>query len=53
MVVYQPDFVLLPVNITGPWYSEKKLSGTRRSESGFKHKQEDCGLHYCWYSSFN
>ena len=25
MVVYQPAFVLLPVSITGPWYSEKDL----------------------------
>ena len=25
MVVYQPAFVLLPVSITGPWYSEKSL----------------------------
>jgi|UPI0000F4CE1B hypothetical protein len=25
MVVYQPVFVLLPVNITGPWYPEKSL----------------------------
>ena len=25
MVVYQPAFVLLPVNITGPWYSGKSL----------------------------
>ena len=25
MVVYQPAFVLLPVNITGPWYSERIL----------------------------
>jgi hypothetical protein len=23
-VVYQSGFVLSPVNITGPWYSEKK-----------------------------
>ena len=25
IVFYQPVFVLLPVNITGPWYSEKSL----------------------------
>lgn len=25
MVVYQPAFVLLPVSMTGPWYSEKSL----------------------------
>jgi hypothetical protein len=25
MVVYRPDFVLLPVSITGPWHSEKSL----------------------------
>lgn len=25
MVVYQPAFVLLPVSITRPWYSEKDL----------------------------
>ena len=25
MVVYQPAFVLLPVSITGHWYSEKGL----------------------------
>jgi hypothetical protein len=25
-VVYQPAFVLLPVNSIGPWYSEKKKS---------------------------
>jgi hypothetical protein len=25
MVAYQPAFVLLPMNITGPWYSEKTL----------------------------
>ena len=25
MVVYQPAFVLLPVSITGPWYSENRL----------------------------
>ena len=24
-VVYQPAFVLLPVSITGPWYSERSL----------------------------
>ena len=24
MVIYQPAFVLLPVSITRPWYSEKK-----------------------------
>jgi hypothetical protein len=47
VVVYHPVFVLLPVNITGSWYSEKKLSGTGRSKSGFKQKPEDTGLHYC------
>lgn len=25
MVVYQSAFVLLPMSITGPWYSEKSL----------------------------
>jgi hypothetical protein len=25
MVVYQPAFILLPVSMTGPWYSEKSL----------------------------
>ena len=24
MVAYQPAFALLPVSMTGPWYSEKK-----------------------------
>ena len=49
-------FVLLPVSITGPWYSKKKqqtnkqtkkkLADTGRSESGFTEKQEGSGLNY-------
>lgn len=53
MVVYQPAFVLLPVSMTGPWYSEKKLTNIGRSVSGFKQKQEGCGSDYCWYTSFD
>lgn len=25
VVLYQPAFVMIPVNITGPWYDEKSL----------------------------
>ena len=55
MLCYQPASVLLPVSITGPWYSEKKikLANTRRSELGFKQKQEDSELDYCCYRNLN
>ena len=34
MVVYQPAFVLLPVSITGPWYSERNLQVLEEEMAG-------------------
>jgi len=54
MVVYQPAFVLLPMSITGPWYSEKKKACKYwKRLIRLKQKQEGCGSDYCWYRNFN
>lgn len=39
MVVYQPAFVLLPVIMTGPWYSEKSLQEVCQALSRSKRVQ--------------
>ena len=50
MMVYM--YILLPVSMAGHYYYEI-LANSGRSESEFKQKQEDSGLNYCQYSSFD
>ena len=44
MVVYQPAFVLLPVNITGPWYSEKSLQVLKEVSQALSRSKRVVGL---------
>ena len=44
MVVYQPVFVLLPVNITRPWYSEKSLQVLERVSQTLSRSKRVVGL---------
>jgi hypothetical protein len=44
MVVYQPAFVLLPVSITGHWYSEKGLQVLEEVSEGLSRSKRVVGL---------
>ena len=44
MVVYQPAFVLLPVNITGPWYFEKSLQVLKEVSQALSRSKRVVGL---------
>ena len=44
MVVYQPAFVLLPVSITGHWYSEKGLQVLEEVSQALSRSKRVVGL---------
>lgn len=44
MVLKQPSFVMLPVNITGPWYAERSLQVFKEIERALSRQKRFIGL---------
>ena len=44
MVLHQPSFVMLPVNVTGPWYCDRGLQVLKEINTALSRQKRFIGL---------
>ena len=53
MVVCQSVFIIILVNLSKPWHSEEGLQILEEGSQTLNRKNQDSGLDYCQYGSFD